>query len=127
MRKLLLVFLFAFAACTEPLAPQDSESFTPPVMYPIWWEEAAVCSGRTEWDRVMSFERIEWWVVPGAGWEDKTMSPGIILGMWDRPRIYIAEAYLYEKWIVKHEMLHALGFSHPYAGVYPWPFEGCTD
>ena len=124
MRKLTLALTLAFLACSAgPTFPQTPVPFEPLEIYDQWWLEVQRCSGRIGRAAV-----IDWYLVPNGPWTDPTF-PGLILyGLTNGRQVYIAGGQQNQAWIVKHEMLHVLGFHHDDAyPPYPWPFEGCTD
>lgn len=129
LRKGLLA-LALICACASPVAPQTAERFDPLPEYSVWWDEMRACAATPLphfiVDSWPEFHDIDWWVVPGGSW----YSPehGVyIAGMSSGDDIYILEVYLFSSSVVKHEMLHYLGFSHPGdVGPYSWPFVGCA-
>ena len=122
MRRLILALVFL--ACTAgPTFAQAPERFEPLPFYTTWWAEVQKCSGRTG-----RMSRVRWYEVPQGPWADPTY-PGLVLyGITNGNDVYIAGGQLTQSWIVKHEMLHILGFHHedPYP-PYPWPFTGCAE
>ena len=117
MRPLLAVLLLA--ACgpdaLEPGGDLGAVRFEPPPSYRAMWAQAEACSGRRG-----SFERIRWWVVPAVETfeysADEPYADGLYTGDGD---ITLAGSVLSHPMVVRHEMLHALGFGadHP-----PVPF-----
>ena len=87
-----------------------------PAVYREWWAKTEACSGLSG-----DFERVEWQVVVGETFDCKS---GQCVGHWQPSHhIYIAEPYLENEMVVRHEMLHDLlnGGGHPNP-----PFgEGC--
>jgi hypothetical protein len=88
----------------------------PPPVYREWWAKTQACSGLSG-----DFDRIEWLVVPGRSFECKS---GQCVGHWHPShQVYLAEEWLDNEMVVRHEMLHDLtnGGGHPSP-----PFgEGC--
>jgi hypothetical protein len=79
-----------------------------PALYREWWEKTEACSGLRG-----DFERIEWLVVPGYSFE---CSSGQCAGHWrSGHQIYLAEEWMMNEMVVRHEMLHDLmnGGGHP--------------
>ncbi len=73
----------------------------PPAVYREWWARTESCSGRSG-----EFERVEWLVVPGRSFR---CSSGECAGHWEPGhRIYIAEEWMYNEMVVRHEILHDL-------------------
>jgi hypothetical protein len=95
----------------EPGGDLGALRFDPPPSYREMWTRAEACSGRRG-----NFDRIRWWVVPGV--ETFEYSPGqpYADGLWGSAGdITLAGAVLSHPMVVRHEMLHALGFGvdHP--------------
>jgi hypothetical protein len=98
-----LVVILLVTGCA--FAPSDAVQFDPPAVYRTTWESAEACTGVHK-----RYERIVFWRVP-AMFESPA---GEAVGWTDYPNIYIAEDYLDHPMVVKHEMIHALGYSgHP--------------
>lgn len=95
------------AACAERLEPAplppDAAPFGPPPLYREWWAQVEACAGRSA-----AFQRVRWFVVPDGhalvanGQRDD--------GIWiERYRyIVLAEAWVNDGRLVRHEMLHDL-------------------
>ena len=104
-----LALLGTLAACETfcpPAAlPAGAVRLAPPAQYLTWWEATEVCSGRSR-----SFERLEWYVVPGV--RTFSTSAGARVGEWSHSsagvRIVLADDYADNELVVRHEMLHAL-------------------
>lgn len=92
--------------------PDGAVRLDPPVEYRLWWAKTEVCSGL-----LGRFERIDWYVVPGAHVIPTVDGPKI--GLWERrgrrARITLAGDYSRSELVVRHEILHALmgNGSHP--------------
>jgi hypothetical protein len=118
VRRVLLLSLapavLLLGSCGFDIA--GSESIEPPGVYREWWDKTESCSGLSG-----DFERVEWLVVPGYSFE---CSSGQCAGHWRRGhQIYIAQDWMMNEMVVRHEMLHDLlnGGGHPNP-----PFgEGC--
>jgi hypothetical protein len=86
--------------------------FTPPPSYREMWARAEECTGR-EGD----FDGITWWVVPGVETFDYEAGAPDANGFYDGDThaITLAGSALAHPMVVRHEMLHALGFGaeHP--------------
>lgn len=98
--------LVLLAACDFNIA--GSAPMEAPAVYREWWAETESCSGLSG-----DFERIEWLVVPGYSFD---CSSGQCAGHWrDGHRIYLAEEWMLNEMVVRHEMLHDLmnGGGHP--------------
>jgi hypothetical protein len=104
-----LVILSVLSACEilGPTAalPEHAVALAAPIQYQDWWARTEACSGRQG-----RLADVAWFVVP-----DVTEFPtpdGAEVGRWTRgsngTRIVIAEAYLDDELVVRHEMLHAL-------------------
>ena len=106
-RALRPVPLLAIAtACHDRLTavlPAGSEPFSAPAAYRLWWQMAETCSGRTA-----SFDRVQWYVVPGASSLSSTDTG--LQGEWfaDGNRIVLAGESQLDGSLVRHEMLHSL-------------------
>lgn len=114
VRSLLLVLLLA--ACRDGFAPGDlgAVRFTAPPSYRLMWERAQACSGRSG-----DFERLTWWVVPGATTFDYAEGEPRADGLTHLPSgaITLAGAVLAHPMVVRHEMLHALGYGRDHPAV----------
>lgn len=114
LRVRLVPVLLLIAGCGFDIvgeAPMD-----PPAVYREWWARTEECSGITG-----DFDRIEWLMVPGRSFACRS---GQCVGHWHPDhQIYIAEEWVENEMVVRHEMLHDLmrGGGHPNP-----PFgEGC--
>ena len=75
------------------------------------WARAETCSGVRG-----SFDRIRWWVVPGVETFEYSPEEPYADGLWgSEGDITLAGGVLSHPMVVRHEMLHALGFGadHP--------------
>lgn len=103
MRRLPVLLLLGSCAFAPP---PDGEPFTPPAEYRAIWDSAQACSGLQG-----DFDEIRFYVVPGDGFECRS---GMCAGHYRDGNIYLAEAWTMSAWVVKHEMIHALGIAeHP--------------
>jgi hypothetical protein len=95
----------------EPGGDLGALRFDPPLSYREMWTRTEACSGVRG-----NFDRIRWWVVPGVeAFEYKADEP-YADGLWDSDGdITLAGGVLSHPMVVRHEMLHALGFgaAHP--------------
>jgi hypothetical protein len=109
-----LLLLLLITGCGFDIVGE--EPMAPPSVYREWWARTQACSGLSG-----DFDRVEWLVVPGASFECKS---GQCVGHWHPGhQIYIAEEWVDNEMVVRHEMLHDLmnGGGHPNP-----PFgEGC--
>jgi hypothetical protein len=95
----LLSVLLGCAA--DAAAPSDHERFTPPDIYRTWFAETEVCSGLSG-----EFERLRFYRVPGGEFPCPT---GMCVARWtDSHEIFVAEEFLHDEMVVRHEMLHDL-------------------
>jgi hypothetical protein len=93
-----------------------SEPVDPPAVYREWWDKTEACSGRSG-----DFDRVEWLVVPGYSFK---CASGQCAGHWQQGhQIYIAQEWMMNEMVVRHEILHDL----LNAGGHPNPpfGEGC--
>jgi hypothetical protein len=109
-----VVLVLALAGCGFDV--DGDQPMAVPDVYRTWWAKTEACSGLTG-----DFDRVQWEVVPGASFD---CSSGQCAGHWQSDhRIWIADHYVNNEMVVRHEMLHdLLGHSgHPNP-----PFgEGC--
>jgi hypothetical protein len=100
-----LMIILAAVACVEPAAPlpSNSQRFTAPPVYQLWWSMVQACSGHTG-----NLAAVEWYVVPGAD----SISDGSegVAGYWSSSdnRIVLIGSGEFNGPLVRHEMLHAL-------------------
>lgn len=104
--SLLGAVLAVATACTDRLTvvlPSGSEPFSAPAAYRLWWQMAETCSGRSA-----SFDRVQWFVVPGA--RSLSSTDAGLQGEWfaDGNRIVLAGESQMDGSLVRHEMLHSL-------------------
>jgi len=93
---------FAFA-CLDAFAPAGAKEFTPPDIYRTWWAEIEACAQLSG-----DLSRIEWYEVPGSRYDCPTYPSGCA-GWWQSPHtIYMAQAWVNDRRVVEHEMLHDL-------------------
>lgn len=87
--------------------PPGSEQIAPPPAYRLWWQMVESCSARTA-----PFERVSWYVIPGAAQLSATQPD--VQGEWfpDGNRIVLAGKFQLAGPLVRHEMLHALLGAH---------------
>lgn len=120
MRGAVLPAFVALATSCSTVSPSDSlpvgaVPMEAPVLYQQWWEATEACAALDG-----SFERVEWFVVPGAS--SFPTEAGEKVGLWvksgERRQIIVAEGYLEHEMVVRHEMLHDLlsreGHPEPY-------------
>jgi hypothetical protein len=85
--------------------PEGATPMVPPASYRAIWDSAQACTGRRG-----DFDRVRFYVVPDTfSYDGHTVA-----GLENDRGVYIAAPYLDHPLIVKHEMIHALGFGgHP--------------
>ena len=77
-------------------------SFTAPDVYAQWWRDTEACSGRTG-----DYTRVQWYVVPHSSWFE--FRGGQYNGYWwETHDIVLAEHWIDQPGVVRHEMLHDL-------------------
>jgi hypothetical protein len=104
MRTRLVWITIALAACTR-FEPTGSEAMEPPPDFREWWSKTQACSGLEG-----NFDRVRWFVVPG---HEFACPSGQCVGHWEPDhRIYIAEDWVDNEMVARHEMLHDL-IGHP--------------
>lgn len=119
IRKLLLTLLLVPAlACTSSMHHVGAlswdkdkvEEFEPPQVYQKWFVEVSVCSGTAGF----AFDEIDWYLVDS--FERDGDRPAVV-GYYDRDSadIYLRDDHKYNRRVVKHELLHAMGFRHNHA------------
>jgi len=120
MRKLIALLLWLLVSCTLPFEPEGAVRMNPPpAQYESWWHEVEECTSTTG-----DFSAVRWWQVPSGSLVIQGHSAA---GAYASGDVYITEPYVSDRYVVGHEMMHALGFLHPgtYAPPYPWPFNTC--
>lgn len=102
-----LIAALLVAACAERLAPvplpAGAVPYGPPAEYARWWAQVEQCAGVSA-----PFARVRWFVVPAPqpliadGQRDD--------GLWIEHYRYIvlAEPFVTDSFLVRHEMLHDL-------------------
>jgi hypothetical protein len=85
--------------------PEHAVPFPPPAEYRAIWGSAKDCTGRRG-----DFDRLRFYVVPETFKFDDAEAVGYTNGR----DIYLTDEYRDHPMVVKHEMIHALGYSgHP--------------
>ncbi|MCC6928515.1 MAG: hypothetical protein IT359_05925 [Gemmatimonadaceae bacterium] len=81
--------------------PEGAAPLEVPSVYRQWWAEVEECA-----QRKATMDRVRFWVLKG----DKFPCPnGPCIGRWNSPHdVYIAETWVNDAALVKHEMLHDL-------------------
>jgi hypothetical protein len=91
----------ALACAADPAAPELHQRFDPPAEYREWFAQTEACS-RLSGD----FERLRFYRVPG---NEFPCPSGMCVARWiDSHQIYVAEAFLEDEMVLRHEMLHDL-------------------
>lgn len=93
------------AACGDHFGPAPLPAgavpYGAPASYLRWWQDVERCAGRSA-----AFDRVRWFVVPGA---DTFVADGRrVEGVWIEHYRYIvvAEPFMTDSLLVRHEMLH---------------------
>jgi hypothetical protein len=93
------IFTAGIGACS--FEPENATRFEPPAIYREWFAKTEGCSNRQG-----EFSRLSFFVVPGPAF---TCASGECVAHWREDHtIFIAERYLDEELVVRHEMLHDL-------------------
>ncbi|HEU4997072.1 MAG TPA: hypothetical protein VFT29_19785 [Gemmatimonadaceae bacterium] len=106
---------FGILACDHPVRPHfpgDAVALQPPGQYALWWDVTKQCSG------ISTTPDVLWYVVPGVN--EFEVGEEAAAGLWwpDSNRIVIAEGFLNDGLLVRHEMLHALGRFEGHPSAY---------
>jgi hypothetical protein len=105
LRRLLLFAALALVGCG--FEPTDDTPFTPPASYRALFDSAEACSGRHG-----DFRQLRFFTLPGWSFQSPA---GPAAGYTQGTTIWIAENWVNNNMVVKHEMIHALGVHHhPY-------------
>ncbi|HYK81603.1 MAG TPA: hypothetical protein VEU55_00540 [Gemmatimonadales bacterium] len=103
-------------ACLDSFAPAGATEFSPPAVYRTWWAEIAACAGLSG-----DFAAIDWYQVVGTSYSCPAYE-GSCSGWWQPPHtIYLAAAWVNDRQLVEHEMLHDL----LQRGDHPPVFQAC--
>ncbi|HEX4573585.1 MAG TPA: hypothetical protein VH158_00540 [Gemmatimonadales bacterium] len=98
-----LVAVLFVLGCLDTFAPAGAVELTPPPIYQTWWAEIEACAGLSG-----HFDQIDWYQVAGTSYACPAYD-GRCAGWWQPPHtIYLATAWLNDRRIVEHEMLHEL-------------------
>ncbi|HEX2449739.1 MAG TPA: hypothetical protein VHJ69_01290 [Gemmatimonadales bacterium] len=101
----------------DSAAPSSHERFDPPALYRAWFEQTESCSGIGG-----DFDRLRFYRVPG---DEFSCPSGMCVGHWtDSHEIFVAEAFLEDELVLRHEMLHDL-IGHPGHPDPPFGPAGC--
>ena len=110
LRRLAALVVVAFSSGACRFEPEGAAPLEIPSVYRQWWAELEKCA-----QKKASIDRVRFWVIKG----EKFPCPnGPCAGHWRSPHdVYIAETWIYNASLVKHEMLHdVLGTGdHPVA------------
>ena len=116
MRRLGAAGVALLLASCDTAGPNDiagAIEFTPPASYAAMWEVAEECSGRAG-----EFHRLRWWVIPGVKVFEYEADEPRADGLYHSDgSITLAGAVLSHPMVVRHEMLHALGFGRDHPAV----------
>ena len=106
MRRPVPFLALLVAACA--FEPPGATPFDPPATYRGLWDSAQSCTGRRG-----AYTGLRFFIVPGRSFPTPESERAV--GHTDGQTIYIAEDWADHPMVVKHEMIHALGFgsSHP--------------
>ncbi len=115
--KIVILFVFLSACEVDLFEPQGAIPLEPvPFEYAVWWGEVGRCLA----DRRV--HDIDYWYVPGVEW---FWWEGLRANaVHQSGRITIAESWLQNEWLVKHEQVHARGYSHPLRRGEAWRSPG---
>lgn len=118
-RRWLPWVLSAVLGCAaDSTAPTSSERFTPPAAYLTWFDRTEACSGLGG-----EFDRLRFYRVPG---DEFPCPSGMCVAHWtDSHEIYVAEAFIQDEMVIRHEMLHDL-IGHPGHPDPPFGPAGCA-
>ena len=103
MRRLPWLLLgFSLSSCgADAVAPEVRRQFDPPAEYRTWFESTESCSGLGG-----DFSRLRFFQVPG---DEFACPSGMCVARWtDEHHIYVAEAFVHNEMVIRHEMLHDL-------------------
>ena len=84
----------------------------------LWYSETVTCLGGTG----ASFDGIDWYLVPGDGWDSPNLHRPIVGAYYPGDEIFIAEGFRFHRSVVSHEMLHYL-----HSRKHPAPPFGVCD
>jgi hypothetical protein len=101
----------------DATAPSTHEAFAPPAVYRTWFTTTEACSGLAG-----DFDRLRFYRVPGS---EFACPSGMCVARWtDDHRIYVAEEFMRNEMVLRHEMLHDL-IGHPGHPDPPFGDAGC--
>jgi hypothetical protein len=97
-----LLLGFSVSSCgADAVAPEVHQRFDPPAEYRAWFQSTESCSGLGG-----DFGRLEFFRVPG---DEFPCPSGMCVARWtDDHHIYVAEPFVENEMVVRHEMLHDL-------------------
>ncbi len=99
LRQLASFAAIVFGATGCRYAPEGAAPLEIPSVYRQWWAEVEQCA-----QKKATMDRVRFWVLKG----DEFPCPnGPCVGRWNSPHdVYIAETWVHNASLVKHEMLH---------------------
>lgn len=116
-RFICLTVLLLVVGCSDnPLTPArepgpleqeipPSEAYEPPRIFNCWWQQVEAASGIERGD----YQSVSWRTVPGGGWWSETLGRELQgLYLIATETIYLAERYVDNEALIKHEILHVL-------------------
>lgn len=113
LRSLVAVLVLSTAGGCR-YAPDGAAPLDVPEAYRHWWAQMEECA-----QRVAPFDRVRFWVVRG---DEFPCPKGPCAGHWRSPHdVYIAETWVHNETLVKHEMLHDLLGSGEHPATYFGP------
>jgi hypothetical protein len=120
MRRLpWLLLVFSLSSCgADAVAPEVlHQQFDPPAEYRAWFQSTESCSGLGG-----DFDRLRFFRVPGG---EFACPSGMCVARWtDEHHIYVAEAFVHNEMVIRHEMLHDL-IGHAGHPDPPFGASGC--
>jgi hypothetical protein len=123
VRRAAVLLVFALLAwscggCGAKKMPQpdlqweNATQIRPLQQYRVWFIEASMCSYTVGYP----FEAIEWYLVDDVELVSELGPPpsaeAHIAGFYSKGKIYLKRGHELDKRVVKHELLHAMGFQH---------------
>jgi hypothetical protein len=102
-----ILFLAVLLTCSNPFEASEAVRYDPPQHYAVWWVEVQECSGvQSTHER---FKELSWYRVEGPLVHKKH---GNVIGLYFKDEVYVSVWWVNNEFLVKHEMLHAMGKHH---------------